>query len=113
MVGRRIEISDNLGGFLVLVVVVTSVLFDLLHWVNELADIHAGRIGMLLQILTQLLQVVMEINRLVEPLEELCFGFGLGSVLFSLNLGFPSIFNHPCHLLFAIECNLILAFFSL
>ena len=59
VVGRRIEIADNLGGFLVLVVVVTSVLFDLLHWVNEFADVHAGRIGMLLQILTQLLQVVM------------------------------------------------------
>ncbi len=47
MIWGRIEISDDFGGFFVKMIIFSSIIFDMLHWEAELADIDTSSTGVL------------------------------------------------------------------
>ena len=61
VVVRRVFVVNHLGRILILVVIFAGVFFNWFNWVPKLADIHTGCLRVLLQMLTQLFQVVMEV----------------------------------------------------
>ena len=65
-----VEVTHNLGRLLVLVIVLTSVFLNRAHRVHKLADVDARRLGVLGQEVRQLLEVVVQVLRLLQLREE-------------------------------------------
>lgn len=61
---------DNLGSFLIKIVVLTGLLSDSLLLEDKLSDVDTGRFSVLLDEIGQLLQVLVEVFRALDCLKE-------------------------------------------